>query len=263
MRRAAAACAFALYAFALARGEPGPATGAADVEPLRLHRAVIRNEARLNVEHLSKPRLGGRGIADENRATLELAWGSMDGLWGAEAFVPHVDPDGNRGAGPGDIEIQPLKRRLSGDGDVTASVALGVRLDTGDEGDLNGVGYRALLPRFALEGGRGAWLGGLNVAPEIRVSGEAGGRAGLGGFVAWDPFARPELPRWLPAVSAELLGVHGYYGDDRRQDRWEVLPGLHFRLPWGIQARIGWDLPLTTDRERDASLLLQVGVAGF
>lgn len=244
----------------------GPGQGAAgtDVETLRLHRAPVRDEARVNVAFESKPRLGSRKLTNEQRTTLELAWGSRSGAWGAEIFVPYSMPEGSRVEGLGDVELFPVKFRMGREGNADASLALGVRLDTGREGDLLGLGYQSLLSRLAFESGRGAWLGGINVSPEARVSGLGGGRVLFGGFLACDPTHARERRTWIPAASVEVVGIRGVYGEERTMMQWEAIPGIHVPLPWArAQVRVGLAIPMSKERARDRALLLQAGIVRF
>lgn len=230
------------------------------VDPLRVHHAFIENEFRVNTFYLRGPRVEDEKRTDGWRSTLEVAWETRDGRWGAEVFLPVSNMGEDRTEGLEDIEVQPVKHAFIEGSDLTVTGALGVGLAQGSRTKGLGEGHRTVAPHLFVDWAWDPWGAGLNLAPEMHVSGESGAELEYG-LVGSRVFGSPgeEGRRWAPAVSAEILGTRGLGGEERRTDRLSILPGLHLRHASGWHVRLGVELPLTSDREQEAAFVFQVG----
>lgn len=246
--------------------EPGAPFSSAIIDPVVTHHAHIENEQRLNFSFFRRFRQEGEGARFMFGNSLELAW-SPNFRWGVEAQIPFSDQGSGRTYGLGDITVWPLKYSFLNEPDTIMTGVLGVTVPTGDTARGLGEGSVVFEPHFFVDKAWRNWFVGLNLAPEVNLSGAEGAALEYNMALAYS-FIRgterlaPPVPaqRLVLSTFCEFLGESAFSGEEAGDNAFSLLPGVslwHVGSGWIV--RVGAQFPLTSTRESDATFFLQIG----
>jgi hypothetical protein len=249
--------------------EDGAPFSGAILDPFRVHHAHIENEQRLNLSILDGFR-GDSGERSAFRSSLELAtdW-SQEFRFGSEILIPFentgVDEDD---FGVGDIEFWPLKYAFINEPETVFTGVLGLELPTGRESTGLGEGKTGVGALFFLDHAYRNWYWGLNTEFTRVVAGERGTEMEIASAIAYSFIAgtgdgmaasRPEQD-WVPSLSFEIIAKSVLDGSEEGSNVVTAIPGVSlWSTDSGWTLRLGVELPLSSEREADATVLLQIG----
>lgn len=249
--------------------EAGSPFSGAFPEPLLLHHAHIEDEQRINFSRFENFRTG-RGEEAALSAEMELAftW-TEDFRLGSEIFIPFSNTGvSNDKYGIGDIELQPIKYAFLNLPETVLTGAFSVGLPTGSESRGLGGDQTALGGKLFLDQAYRNWYLGINVEYGAGVSGPTSSEFEVATSITYSFInetgegVAPSMPHQtvVPTVMLELVSESILTGADKGEDIITLAPGLQLWLPqsnWKF--RVGVGLPLTSDRENDFAVYVQIG----
>jgi hypothetical protein len=258
-----------LWAIQAEAHEPGAPFSGAFPEPLLLHHAHIEDEQRINFSHFENFRTQ-RGEESALSAEMELAftW-SDDFRLGSELFIPFSNTGISNGKyGLGDLEIQPIKYAFLNLPETVLTGAFSVSLPTGDESRGLGGEQTALGGKMFLDQAYRNWYLGVNVEYEAAVSGPTSSAFEIATSITYSFIdetgegVAPAMPHQtlVPTLMLELVSESGLTGDEKGNDTITLAPGLqiwHPKSNWKFRMGVGF--PLTSDRESDLAIYVQLG----
>jgi len=258
-----------LWAIEAGAHEAGSPFSGAFPEPILLHHAHIEDEQRINFSRFENFRTGrGEEAALSGELELAAAW-TDDYRLGSEIFIPFSNTGvSNDKYGIGDIEIQPIKYAFLNEPETVLTGALSVALPTGSESRGLGGKQTALGGKLFLDQAYRNWYLGINTEYEASVSGPTFSEFEFAVAVSYAFIdetgsgiapAIPNQPLVLTAM-LELVSESVLTGDEKGEDIITLAPGLQLWHPesnW--QVRLGVGFPLTSDRENDFAVHLQIG----
>ncbi len=248
--------------------EEGADFSGAIIEPLRVHHAHIEDEQRLNLGGVSGLRTdSGKRGAFASSIELAAAW-DAEFRFGSEIFIPfsNTGNDSNNFE-IGDIEFWPIKYAFINRPETILTGVLSFVLPTGSESRGLGTGNTGIGGLLFFDQAYKNWFFGFNGEIEGTIAGEREAEAELAVVVSYS-FIRgtqqkaatvPSQP-FVPALSLELISEFGLQGDESGETRVSAIPGIHFWHPdsgWAV--RVGVEVPVTSNRESDFTVLLQIG----
>lgn len=259
---------FVVWADVALAHEEGANFSGAIIEPLRVHHAHIEDEQRANLGWSDELRTDqGRRGAFDGSVELATAWDS-EFRFGSEIFIPISNAGDDRdNLGIGDIEVWPLKYAFINQPDTVVTGVLSFELPTGSESRGLGEGNTGFGALLFIDRAYRNWFFGFNGELERTISGDREAEAELAGVLSYS-FLRgtveiaPTVPdqRFVPALSLEVISEFGLQGPEEGETRVSWVPGMHLWHPnsgWAI--RLGVQLPVTSRRNDDFAVLLQVG----
>lgn len=238
------------------------------IEPLRVHHAHIEDEQRLNLGGVGGLRTenGKRGAFDSS-IELAAAWDS-DFRFGSEISIPFSNTGNDSDDFElGDIELWPIKVAIVNRPETIFTGVLSIVLPTGRESRGFGTGETVLGGLLFFDQAYKNWFFGLNGEIEGSVTGPRETEAELAAVISYSFIQgttemAPTVPnqRFVPALSLELVSNFGLQGEEDGEKSLSVIPGVHLWHPssgWAV--RVGVDVPVTSDPDRDFTVLLQIG----
>jgi hypothetical protein len=258
-----------LWAIQAEAHEAGSPFSGAFPEPLLLHHAHIEDEQRINFSHFENFRTQ-RGEESALSAEMELAftW-SDDFRLGSELFIPFSNTGISNGKyGLGDLEIQPIKYAFLNLPETVLTGAFSVSLPTGDESRGLGGEQTALGGKVFLDKAYRDWYLGVNVEYDVAVSGPTSSVFEIATGVTYSFIdetregVAPAMPHQtlVPTLMLELVSESGLTGNEKGNDTITLAPGLQIWHPasnWKFRMGVGF--PLTSDRESDLAIYVQLG----
>lgn len=258
-----------IWAIEAGAHEAGAPFSGALPEPLLLHHAHIEDEQRLNLVMFENFRTEeGEETALSSSLELAVAW-TNDFRFGSEIFIPFSNTGiSNDQWGLGDIEIQPIKYAFLNEPETILTGVFSVTLPTGDKSRGLGGEQTALGGNLFFDQAYRNWFLGINVEYAASVSGPTASEFEIATALAYSFIAEtgegiapasPNQPLVL-TLMLELTAESVLSGEEKGEDAITLLPGLQLWHPesgWKVQLGVGF--PLTSDRESDLAVHLQVG----
>ena len=250
--------------------EDGAPFSGAIIEPLRVHHAHIEDELRVNNAVLGNFRADdGKRTAFENSLELGIAW-TEEFTLGSEILIPFSNTGDDRDDySIGDIEVWPVKYAFVNSPETILTGVLSFTLPTGDKSKGLGEGDTALGVFFLADNPYENWFVGVNAEIETAISGGTATETELAMVLSYSFIAEtaegsiaPSEPnqKFVPALSIEAVFESVLGGDEKGDSVVSVVPGVHLWHPAsGWAARMGVDIPISSDKPADYSVLLQFG----
>ncbi len=249
--------------------EAGAPFSGAFPEPILIHHAHIEDEQRINLVGLKNFRTEGKeGDAFFSSMELAVAWFG-DFHFGSELFIP-VSSTGtsNEQFGLGDIEIQPIKYAFFNKPETVITGAFSLTLPTGDESRGLGGEQTTLGGLLFFDQAYRNWYLGINTEYATSVSGPTFSEFEVAGALAysfiWETGGgiAPAIPNQPLVLTLMLETVSEFVlsGAEDGEHIITLLPGFqlwHPKSDWNFRMGVGF--PLTSDRENDGALHVQVG----
>jgi len=248
--------------------EEGADFSGAIIEALRADHAHIEDEQRLNFGWVDGLRTdSGKRGAFASSIELAAAW-DAEFRFGSEIFIPFSNTGNDSDSfGIGDIEFWPIKYAFINRPETILTGALSFVFPTGSESRGLGTGNTVMGGLLFFDQAYKNWFFGLNGEIEGTISGESEAEAELAAVVSYS-FIRgtqqkaPTVPsqRFVPALSLEVISEFGLQGEEDGETHVSVVPGFHLWHPnSGWAARVGVEVPVTSNRESDFTVLFQIG----
>lgn len=249
--------------------EAGAPFSGAMPELITLHHAHIEDEQRINLVAMDNFRTdGNEESVFSSSLELAVAW-TDDFRLGSEIFIPFSNTGvSNDQYGLGDIEIQPIKYAFLNQPETILTGVFRVTLPTGNESRGLGGEQTVLGGNLFFDQAYRNWYLGINAEYGASVSGPTFSELELGLALTYSFIeetgegvapARPNQPL-VVTLMLELTAESVLSGEDEGEDVITLLPGLQLWHPesnW--QVRMGVGFPLSSDREYDIAVHLQVG----
>ena len=255
---------FLISSFNAHAHQEGAAFSGAIIDPLKVHHAHIEDEQRLNISFLK----GENGNKDAILNSLEFAvdW-SNDFRWGSEVLIP-LSNSGADGYGLMDIEIWPIKYAFINEPETVFTGVLSATLPTGEKAKELGGENTALGVAFFLDHSFQNWFWGLNTEFGTVVSGETESEFEIASVIAYSfikstgTSMAPSNPsqNFVPAVFFETISESILSGLESGENLVTIIPGFSFWQPSsGWAFRVGAEVPISSNKEQDYSILFSLG----
>lgn len=250
--------------------EEGASFSGAIIEPLKVHHAHIEDEQRINSSFLDgfREEAGGKRTAFSNSLELAIDWTNEFRI-GAEALIPFSNTGFDKDDySIGDIEFWPIKYAFINEPETIFAGVLSFKLPTGSESRGLGEGNTEIGALFLFDHAYRNWYWGLDTEVATNISGKSGAEFEFAAVISYS-FIRetgqgvaPSKPAQsiVSALSLEIISESILSGKNEGKNVVGILPGFHLWNPKsGWQVRIGVEVPVSSDKDNDFAVLLQIG----